>query len=351
MKTDTIKVFIIEDSALTRAVLEKIIDANPKLEVVGSAINPIIASKKILNLKPDVITLDLILPDMDGLTFLKKIRKTTDIPVIVISGNSPKSSKNALKALELGALEIIEKPDISSPAKLEEVSDQINRAIISAHLAKKNKSKDLNFISAHKIEKALELSEFKASKNFFVLGSSTGGPELNRAIFKALNPNSKAIVVAQHMPEAFTHSYAERLDEECAMKVDLAKNGDRIVDGKIFIIPGNHHGNIQKDANGYFIELNKEEKVNRHRPSVDVLFSSAAKQAGSKATGIILTGMGNDGAQGMLEMLQNGSTTIVQDEESSVVYGMPKQAKEIGAAKYEMNPQEIVDYINNKQSN
>lgn len=362
-----IKVLIVDDSALTRAVLERIINADEEIEVVASAIDPIIAAKKIQKFQPDVITLDILMPRMNGLVFLKKLMHSSPLPVVVISGNSPKASTTAIRALELGALEVIEKPDISTPDKLNEVSENICQAIKAGYIANdKQKLQRLpkkgilndNFykkesftpFTGHLKKEQTQTSEPKdldlSHTGFYVMGSSTGGPQALKSIFKGLSINCKGIIVAQHMPAMFTKSFASRLNDECTIKVVEATNGERIEEGKAIIIPGDYHGLVQRDINGFYVRLEQTEKVNRHRPSVDVLFNSAAYIAGKRATGILLTGMGEDGAKGLLELSQQGSVTMAQDERSSVVFGMPKKAIELGAAKAVVTPSEIIDIIN-----
>lgn len=347
-----IKVLIIDDSALTRTILERIINTDAEIEVVGGATDPIVAAKKIQLLRPDVITLDIEMPRMNGLVFLKKLMNNSPLPVIIISGNSPKSSTNAIKALELGALEIIEKPDISTPEKLSDVSESICQAIKTSYAASpKNANKPQPaiipfspIISNNSLAKSSKVTI--PSNTFFVIGSSTGGPQVLRQIFTQLKASIPGIVVAQHMPAMFTKSFADRLDMESNIKVVEACNNERIVNGKAIIIPGDYHGYINQDKDGFFIELKKTKKVNHHRPSIDVLFDSAAKVAGKKASGIILTGMGGDGAKGLLQLYERGAITIAQDEASSVVFGMPKRAVDLGGARHVKSPTEIIQIIN-----
>lgn len=352
-----IRTLIIEDSALTRSVLERIIGSDANIEVVGTAIDPIIAAKKIEALKPDVITLDLVMPRMDGLTFLDKLMKNRPIPVVIISGNSPKVSVNAIKALELGAFEIIEKPDVSSPARLSEVAVHINMAIKAAYECDRGKqvngsknwsgtdkkySDKLNVTGRSNGADAL-----KGDAMMYAIGASTGGPEVLKHILSQLNPECQGIVVAQHMPPVFTTSFAGLLNEACKLEVVEAEDGERLVSGKVIILPGNYHGTINKDVSGYYIRLNQNDKVNRHRPSVDVLFDSAASVIGRNASGILLTGMGDDGARGLKKMREVGADTIAQSRESSIVYGMPKKAVELGAARSIQSPEEIIEWMNN----
>lgn len=342
-----VKVLIIDDSALTRSVLQSIINSDPALDVVGTAIDPIIAAKKILQVNPDVITLDLEMPRMDGLTFLKKLMATSPKPVIVISGNSPKASINAIRALEYGALEIIEKPNVSTPEKLSEVSNNICSAIKIAAEAKV-KNKGIVNVSEAASPRQIINGELVTtlSTHFYAIGASTGGPDLLREIFQSVCTNIPGCVVAQHMPALFTKSFAERLNSLSKLTIKEASNGDYIRDNQVLIIPGDYHGVILKDGKGYYLQLNREEKVNRHRPSVDVLFTSAASAAGGKATGILLTGMGDDGAKGLLTLKQSGALTIAQDAASCVVFGMPKRAIEMHAAQRVLSTEEIIGHLN-----
>ena len=341
-----IKVLIIDDSALTRSVLQTIINADSTLDVVGTAIDPIIAAKKIQQVNPDVITLDLEMPRMDGLTFLKKLMLNNPKPVVVISGNSPKASINAIRALEYGAIEIIEKPDLSTPSKLSEVSNDICNAIKTAAEAKVKFSRSSNIKTEIISTSSITQNESKLSTHFLVIGSSTGGPDLLREIFQSIHSNIPGCVVAQHMPAKFTKSFADRLNTICKLNIKEATNGDYIKNNQVLIIPGDYHGVVKKDNQGYYIQLNREEKVNRHRPSVDVLFTSAAQVAGGKATGILLTGMGDDGAKGLLSLRQSGAMTIAQDAASCVVFGMPKRAIEIHAAQEVLSTEQIIRSIN-----
>jgi two-component system chemotaxis response regulator CheB len=337
-----IKVLIIDDSALTRSILQRIVNSDAELEVVGTAIDPIIAAKKIQIIKPDVITLDLEMPRMDGLTFLKKLNATSPTPVIIISGNSPKASRAAIDALDLGAIDIIEKPDISTPEKLSEVAYEICTAIKAAAEASLK-------ISERKVEVERPIIRTKAtarnsqhSTSFYVVGSSTGGPDTLKQIFEPLD-SCPGVVVAQHMPAMFTKSFAERINSLSGLEVREASNGDYIRNNQVLIIPGDYHGVIKQDDKGYFVKLTRDEKVNRHRPSVDVLFESASEVAGGRVTGILLTGMGDDGARGLLKIRSNGGHTIAQSAASCVVYGMPKRAIELGAAVEILSPSEIVN--------
>ena len=336
-----IKVLIIDDSALTRSILQHIINADAELEVVGTAIDPIIAAKKIQMIRPDVITLDLEMPRMDGLTFLKKLNATSPTPVIIISGNSLRASRAAIDALDLGAFDIIEKPDVSTPEKLSEVAFEICSAIKAAAEASIHLSARKTEITRPVVATKQPVKSSHYSSSFYVIGSSTGGPDTLKQIFSSME-SCRGAVVAQHMPALFTKSFAERINSISRLEVKEATNGDYIRNNQILIIPGDYHGVIKQDNTGYFIKLTRDEKVNRHRPSVDVLFESASEVAGGRVTGILLTGMGDDGARGLLKIRKNGGHTIAQSAASCVVYGMPKRAIELGAAVEVLSPTEIV---------
>ena len=341
-----VKVMIVDDSALTRSILKEIISSDKRIEIVGVAFDPIMALERIPKLKPDVLTLDLVMPKMDGITFLRKLAKENPIPTIVISGNSPKDSSNAIQALESGAIDIIEKPDISSDEKYNEVKREICEAILGASLAKKGVAKSYRIKSLPKEKLKPTLLKLPSS-HFYVIGASTGGPKLLKEMFAQVSGKArKGFVVVQHMPGAFTKSFAERLDETSDLEIVESRNGEPIENGKVIIVPGEYHGVVKKGDSGFFVELSSEAKVNLHRPSVDVLFESAADTARDAATGILLTGMGADGARGLKKLKEVGGKTVAQEEQSCAVFGMPKAAIELGAAMAQATPQEIVQMIN-----
>jgi len=351
----TINVLIIDDSALTRAVLTKIIESAPGIKVIGTAPDPIIAKKKIALNKPHVITLDIEMPRMNGLTFLEKLMKQNPIATIVISGNSPKSSLNAIKALELGAVDIIEKPDISTPEKLSEVSETIIQSIKTAYTAQPSVLANRAYAqttlspSMHN-KRPAPINEAPAPANKIVLiGASTGGPDLIRYIFSNVTNDDTGYVIAQHMPSMFTKSFAERLNDFSKLFVSEASDGQIIEKGKILLVPGDHHGEVKRSKNGYMISLNQNDKVNRHRPSIDVLFNSGTIVPKSSLKAILLTGMGQDGALGLKKIYDYGATTIAQEASSCVVYGMPKRAIELGAAKDVLAPDKIIEILNNNK--
>jgi len=326
-----IKVLVIDDSALVRKLLAKELNKQQDIKVVGSAINPYIARKKIAKLDPDVLTLDLEMPRMDGLSFLSKLMEHHPMPVVVVSSLTPKNSENALTALRLGAVDVICKPGSAYSTK--EISKKIIKSVRAASVAnvtsasktlakKKKRTKE-------KIKGAPSLNQ--TTKKLIAVGASTGGTKALEEILPALPPRLPGMVIVQHMPPVFTKSFAERLDTVCRVDVKEAENGDWVQPGQVLIAPGNYHMLVQRKGAKYYTKIKQGPPVHHHRPSVDVLFNSVADAAGVNATGVILTGMGGDGAKGLKAMKDAGAHTIGQDEKTCVVYGMPKKAHEIGA--------------------
>ena len=328
-----IKVLVIDDSALVRKLLTKELGRQKDIEVVGSAINPYVARKKIAELKPDVLTLDLEMPRMDGLSFLSKVMKHHPMPVVVVSSLTPKNSENALTALRLGAVDVICKPGSAYSTK--EISQKIIKAVRAASKAnvksgsrKLKKSKEPIQINKNASDKA-RLKQ--TTKKLIAVGASTGGTKALEEILPSLPPRLPGMVIVQHMPPVFTKSFAERLDTVCQVNVKEAENGDWVQPGQILIAPGNYHMLVQKKGAKYYTKIKQGPPVHHHRPSVDVMFNSVADAAGINATGVILTGMGADGAKGLKKMREQGAHTIGQNEETCVVYGMPKKAYEMDA--------------------
>jgi two-component system chemotaxis response regulator CheB len=298
--------------------------------------------RKIEKFKPDVITLDLELPRMDGLTFLRELMSKSPIPVVVISSAGERGSRKAIEALEAGAVEVISKPDVSSPEKLSAVSQSIHEAIRAAfHAEVRKKSQGFS----RPILNMQKPQVKNASTRIIAIGASTGGTEAIKDVLRNLPSNCPGIVIVQHMPEMFTRSFAERLNSLSIINVKEAEEGDEVLDGRALIAPGNKHMTIVNRNGKYVVRLNAEDKVNRHRPSVDVLFRSVAQVAASNAMGILLTGMGEDGAAGLLEIKSSDGYTIAQDRSSSVVFGMPRRAIEIGAACEIFSITQIAKYI------
>jgi two-component system chemotaxis response regulator CheB len=319
-----IRVLVVDDSAVVRKVLAGELSREKGIEVVGTAPDPYIARDKIVELKPDVITLDLEMPRMDGITFLKKLMRYYPLPVVIVSSLTAKGSKLALEALSFGALEVISKP--SSSYSMGDLSMQLAdkiRAVAGIKVTgppeQHHRPLEIGKASA---PKALS----STSEKIIAIGASTGGTSALKTVLMQMPPNAPGIVVVQHMPPKFTASFAERLDRLCSMQVKEAEDGDRVVNGRVLIAPGNYHMLLRRSGARYYVQVKQGPMVHHQRPSVDVLFKSAAEYAGENCLGIILTGMGVDGAEGLLMMKKAGARTIAQDEETCVVFGMPKEA-------------------------
>ncbi|MES2733050.1 MAG: chemotaxis response regulator protein-glutamate methylesterase [Bacteroidota bacterium] len=344
----SIKVLVCDDSALVRQTLTQIINADPQLEVIGVAADPYFAAQKIRSEVPDVITLDIEMPRMDGLTFLKALMSQCPIPVVVISSLTQQGSQLALRALELGAVEIIAKSDIRNTKEhLEESCIHVTDAIKAAYLSPVKRMPLTMHTNGEKPTVKADagnnqpLPIYKTSDKIIAIGSSTGGTEALRFFLKNIPANGPGILITQHMPAIFTKSFADQVNTLCEVTVKEASDGERVMRGHAYIAPGGKHMELYRSGAKYFIRIRGGDLVNRHKPSVDVLFNSVAKHAGQNALGIILTGMGNDGAEGLLRMKQAGAKTIAQDEKSCVVFGMPKEAIKLGAADYVMSLQEM----------
>ena len=322
----TIKVLVVDDSALIRSILKEIIDSQKDMEMVGAAPNPLVAREMIKALNPDVLTLDVEMPKMDGLDFLEKLMRLRPMPVVMISSLTERGSDITFRALELGAVDYVSKPKFDIQHGMQdyaaEITDKIRAAARSRPKAAASVPRKL---SADAVLPSLANSVASTEK-LIIVGASTGGTEAIKDFLTRLPPDCPGIAVTQHMPEAFTKSFAERLDKLCTISVKEAENGDRILPGHAFIAPGHSHLLVRRSGANYVCELSDGPPVNRHRPSVDVLFRSAANCVGKNAIGVILTGMGKDGAAGMLEMKQAGAYNFAQDEASCVVFGMPKEA-------------------------
>jgi len=379
--SDKIKVLIVDDSAVVRQTLSQIISADPELEVQGTASDPFFAAKKIAEEVPDVITLDVEMPRMDGLTFLKKIMFQHPIPVVIISSLTDAGTQTGLKALEYGAVEIITKPQMNTKQFIEESQIKICDAIKAAAQARIKRKKQpenqqiktkpsvesnsppIPHVKPLRISETLEVqpkysadvilpptpvgqSMIKTSEIVIAVGASTGGTEALTVFLQALPVDCPGVVIVQHMPEKFTTSFANRLNDICKITVKEASDGDSVLPGQALIAPGNFHTLLKRSGARYYVEVKEGPLVNRHRPSVDVLFRSTARYAGANAVGVIMTGMGDDGARGLLEMKDAGAKTVAQDEKSCVVFGMPKEAIKLGAAKVIGNPDDLVNWLN-----
>lgn len=324
-----IKVLIIDDSAWIRSILKEVVNRQPDMEAVGAASNPLQAREMIKTLNPDVLTLDVDMPVMDGLTFLEQLMRRRPMPVLMISALTERGSEVALRSLELGVVDFLAKPKLGAADGMKAYADEIAGKI---RLASRARVKS-RVISAP-IDTSLPAlgSRVASIEKLIIVGASTGGTEALKEFLIPMPADAPAILVAQHMPDAFTRSFAERLNSLSKMTVTEGVHNERVLPGHVYIAPGHSHMLVKRSGSNYIIELNQTSPVNHHRPSVEVLFRSAAQCAGANAIGVMLTGMGKDGAVGMLEMRQAGAYNFAQDETTCVVYGMPRAAVEVGAA-------------------
>ncbi|OON41426.1 chemotaxis response regulator protein-glutamate methylesterase [Izhakiella australiensis] len=321
-----IKVLCVDDSALMRQLMTEIVNSHPDMEMVASAPDPLVARELIKQFNPDVLTLDVEMPRMDGLDFLEKLMRLRPMPVVMVSSLTGRGSEVTLRALELGAVDFVTKPSLGIRegmlAYRQMIGDKL-RAASRARLGTRTS------IPAPAILKSVPLL---SSEKLIAIGASTGGTEAIRHVLQPLPATSPALLITQHMPPGFTRSFAERLNKLCQITVKEAEDGERVLPGHAYIAPGAMHLELTRSGANYQVKLNEGPPVNRHKPSVDVLFNSVAQFAGRNAVGVILTGMGNDGAAGLLQMKQAGAWTIAQDEASCVVFGMPREAIALGAA-------------------
>ena len=322
-----ITVLVVDDSALIRKLLTEIINSQPDMEVIGAAADPLVAREMIREMNPDVLTLDVEMPKMDGLDFLEKLMRLRPMPVVMVSTLTEKGSDVTFRALELGAVDFVAKPKIDIASGLKEYGSEIANKIRTAKSArlKRHTPSATKSATADAILPAIA-NRVASTEKLIIVGASTGGTEAIKEFLIRMPPDSPGILVTQHMPEGFTKSFANRLNGLCRISVVEAKGGERVLPGHAFIAPGHSHLLLKRSGANYMTELNQGELVSRHRPSVDVLFRSAANCAGKNAIGVILTGMGKDGAAGMLEMHRAGAYNFAQDETSCVVFGMPKEA-------------------------
>ncbi|MBJ7313861.1 chemotaxis response regulator protein-glutamate methylesterase [Rugamonas sp. CCM 8940] len=326
-----IKVLIVDDSALIRSVMTEIISSQPDMEVVGVAPDPLVARELIKQTNPDVLTLDVEMPKMDGLDFLEKLMRLRPMPVVMVSSLTERGSEITMRALELGAVDFVTKPKISIQTGMREYTELIADKIRAASKAR---------IRARTLPQpgdaaAGQLPQLRnpltSSEKLIIIGASTGGTEAIREFLMQMPSDCPGILITQHMPEGFTRSFAKRLDTLCKISVSEAAGNERVLPGHAYIAPGHSHLTLTRSGANYMTKIDQGEPVNRHRPSVDVLFRSAAQCAGKNAVGVILTGMGKDGALGMLEMKTAGAYNFAQDEASCVVFGMPREAIAVGA--------------------
>lgn len=333
------KVLIIDDSAVIRKLLSEILSADSAIEVVGTAMDPYIAREKIKKLQPDVITLDIEMPKMNGITFLKNIMRLRPMPVVMISSLTVEGADIALEALEIGAVDYISKPEPGIKHNLEEFAEAVISKVKSAAKVRIFPG-ERPVTSANKPYSNLMVSkrhrrqaEKSNNENIIAIGASTGGTEAIKEILSKMRPDSPAVMIAQHIPKMFSAAFARRMNDVSPMVVCEAEDNQRIMQGHVYIAPGDRHLKLRCRGSAYYCELDEKVPVNRHMPSVDVLFESVADNAGSNAIGILLTGMGKDGAKGLRYMLDSGADTIAQDEMSSVVWGMPGEAVKLNAAR------------------
>lgn len=335
MSDKKIKVLCVDDSALIRSLMTEIINSQPDMTVVATAPDPLVARDLIKQLNPDVLTLDVEMPRMDGLDFLEKLMRLRPMPVLMVSSLTERGSEITLRALELGAVDFVTKPKLGIREGLLEYTDLIAdkiRAAARARLQPARKPGADAGAAAGAAPAPMLRSPLLSTEKLIIIGASTGGTEAIREVLQPLPPDSPGIMIAQHMPPGFTRSFAQRLDGLCRITVKEAEHGERVLPGHAYIAPGGFHLSLARSGANYVAQLDQEAPVNRHRPSIDVLFDSVARHAGKNAIGVILTGMGRDGAAGMLRLRQAGAYTLAQDEASCVVFGMPREAIALGAA-------------------
>lgn len=323
-----ISVLVVDDSALIRKLLSEIINSQPDMEVIGVAADPVAAREMIRARNPDVLTLDVEMPKMDGIDFLEKLMRLRPMPVVMVSTLTERGSDVTFRALELGAVDFVSKPKLDIVSGLKEYSSEIANKIRIAKSARFKRYLPLSVTKSATADAVLPamLNHISSTEKLIIVGASTGGTEAIKEFLMHMPPDSPGILVTQHMPEGFTKSFAHRMNNLCKISVVEAEGGERILPGHAYIAPGHSHLMLKRSGANYMTELNHGEPVSRHRPSVDVLFRSAANNAGKNAIGVILTGMGKDGAAGMLEMHRAGAYNFAQDEASCVVFGMPKEA-------------------------
>jgi two-component system chemotaxis response regulator CheB len=332
-----IKVLIVDDSAVVRQAITEILSSDPAIEVIGSARDPYQAAERMKEIVPDVITLDVEMPRMDGITFLQKLMSQHPLPVVMCSSLTENGSETTFKALEYGAIDIIQKPKLGVKQFLEEskiiICDSVKAAagVHTRRAAPKPLEVQPKLTADAVIPKQISKAMVATTEKVVVVGASTGGTEALKVFLEALPEDAPGMVIVQHMPEHFTRAFANRLDGICRVSVKEAENDDSVIRGRVLIAPGNRHTLLKRSGARYYVEVKDGPLVCRHRPSVDVLFRSASRYAGKNAVGVIMTGMGDDGAKGILEMKEAGAYTIAQDEASCVVFGMPKEAIKLNA--------------------
>jgi len=327
-----IKVLVIDDSAMMRQLLVEILRQDPEISVVGYAPDPLAAWEKIKQLQPDVLTLDVEMPRMDGLTFLEKLMRARPMPVVMVSSLTESGCQTTLRALELGAVDFVTKPKVDVASGIIDHAAEIVEKVKIAARARVGQRRRAAAAVVPAAATAKPACTLQTTHKVICIGASTGGTEALQTVLTGMPADAPGIVIVQHMPAGFTRSFAQRLDGVCQVRVKEAEDGDRILQGHALLAPGGLHMAVRRVGANYLVRVGPGQPVNRHRPSVDVLFRSAAMHIGSNAVGVILTGMGNDGAAGLLDMRRAGARTIAEDESTCVVFGMPREAIACGAA-------------------
>ncbi len=345
-----IRVLTVDDSALMRQVLAMLLAKDPEIEVIGSAPDPYIAREKIKALNPDVLTLDVEMPKMDGITFLEKLMRGHPMPVVMVSSLTEVGCETTMRALELGAVDFITKPKIDLREGMEEVARDLIIKVKTAAVANvmrrvASEKRPASHAAGASSRSTGSQAMIKTTDTIIAIGASTGGTEAVKQVLEMLPPHTPPVLITQHMPERFTKTWADRMNSLCRISVKEAQDGDSVLPGHALIAPGNFHMTLVRSGARYTVRINQDTPVNRHRPSVDVMFASVARYAGANAVGVILTGMGGDGAKEMLTMKQAGAFTIAQDEATCVVFGMPKEAIKAGAVDKVLPLDDIADAI------
>ncbi len=327
----TVRVLVVDDSAMVREILTRGLSMDPEISVVGAASDPYIARDKIVELKPDVLTLDVEMPKMDGVEFLRKLMPQYPLPVLMVSALTQRGKQITMEALEAGAIDFVTKPSADVARGLNEMLEELRSKVKMVAGANVSAFKKERHVAA-KGSKLSSHALAESTDKVVAIGASTGGTEAIRNVITQFPADMPGVIIVQHMPAGFTKMFAERLNEQCAMSVKEAENGDRIIAGRVLIAPGDFQMTVRRSGGTYLVDIKEGDKVCGHRPSVEVMMQSVAKYVGSNAIGVMLTGMGHDGADGMVAMRKAGARTFAQDEASSVVYGMPKEAFERGGA-------------------
>jgi two-component system chemotaxis response regulator CheB len=329
-----LRVLIVDDSAVVRQTLSEVLSSDPEIEIMATAPDPFVAAERMREEIPDVMLLDVEMPRMDGITFLQKLMTQKPIPVVICSSLAGSGAETTLRALEYGAVDIVAKPRLGTQEFLRESRETLCQAVKAASRARVGVLRPVErALSADAVLARGSKAMAETTERVILIGASTGGTEALREVLQSLPPDSPGIAIVQHMPEKFTTAFARRLDSLCAISVKEAENGDPILRGHALLAPGNRHLLVKRSGARYFVEIREGPLVCRHRPSVDVMFRSGARYAGRNAVGVLMTGMGNDGAHGLLELREAGANTIAQDEATCVVFGMPNEAIKLGAAK------------------